>query len=75
LNNRRGIRIIESREFTKVVDAVGLLAGSKNWNEADQFGMEQWFGAYLTWLQTSTPVQGLWKYSLLRTVLEASEAR
>jgi hypothetical protein len=49
----RGIGIIDSHSFTEVVDAVGLLSGSKNWSEADQKGMEQWFAAFLEWLRAS----------------------
>jgi hypothetical protein len=35
------------------VDAIGMLHGSKHWTDADQRGMQQWLGAYLTWLRTS----------------------
>ena len=49
----RGIGIIDSHSLTEVVDAVGLLSGSKNWNEAEQKDMEQWFAAFLDWLRTS----------------------
>jgi hypothetical protein len=49
----RGIGIIDSHSLTEVVDGVGLLSGSKNWNEADQKSMEQWFAAFLEWLRTS----------------------
>src|SRR5215217_6124516 len=35
INNGRGIGIIESRAFTGIADAVGLLAGSKSWSESD----------------------------------------
>jgi len=49
----RGTGIIDSRGLTDVVDAVGLLAGSKNWKAEDQKGMEAWFTAYLSWLRQS----------------------
>ena len=49
----RGIGIIDSHSLTEVIDAVGLLSGSKNWNEAEQKDMEQWFAAFLDWLRTS----------------------
>ena len=49
----RGIGIIDTARLIGVVDAVGLLAGSAVWTDADQQGMEAWFDAYLTWLLTS----------------------
>jgi hypothetical protein len=53
VNDGRGIGIIETRGLTSAVDAVGLLAGSKSWTEADQKGMEQWFAQFFKWLQES----------------------
>src|SRR5215471_13666525 len=49
----RGTGIIDSQVLTDVVDAAGLLAGSKNWTPADEKGMKKWFDDYLSWLQQS----------------------
>jgi Alginate lyase len=53
LNNGRGIGIIETRELTDVIDAVGLVQGSKAWTKTDQTALEKWFDDYLKWLMTS----------------------
>ncbi|RYY66259.1 MAG: hypothetical protein EOO12_04735 [Chitinophagaceae bacterium] len=52
-NDGRGAGLIDARHFVKVVDALGLLQGSKSWSAADQKGMQQWFGSFLNWMQTS----------------------
>ena len=49
----RGIGLIETRGLTRVVDAVGLIAGSKSWNAKDQRGLEVWYGKFLDWMLTS----------------------
>lgn len=53
LNTGRGIGIIETHGLVRLVDAIGLLAGSKAWTAQDQSGMEKWFDSYLKWLMES----------------------
>lgn len=53
VNTGRGIGLIESRGLTRVVDAVGLLAGAKAWTESDQRGLEKWFTDFLQWMLES----------------------
>jgi hypothetical protein len=53
INTGRGIGLIETRGLARVVDAVGLLAGSKAWTEADQRGVEDWFSRFLKWMLES----------------------
>ncbi len=54
VNTGRGAGLIDSRHFVKVIDAIGLLQGSKYWTAADQQQMKQWFTDFLQWMQTST---------------------
>jgi hypothetical protein len=49
----RGIGIIDTLQFSRLVDAVGLLGASAEWNAEDQEGLEIWFGKYLDWLLES----------------------
>jgi|SRR5262245_19051608 len=49
----RGIGLIDTVSLLPVVDAVGLLRGSRHWTRADQAGMEAWFKDYLHWMRTS----------------------
>ncbi|HEY2760056.1 MAG TPA: alginate lyase family protein, partial [Pirellulales bacterium] len=53
-NTGRGIGIIESICLARLVDDIGLLAGSKSWTDANQRGLEQWYNDYLKWMQEST---------------------
>jgi hypothetical protein len=53
INTGRGIGLIETRSLMSVVDAVGLLAGSKTWSAADQEGIKAWLAQFLNWMQTS----------------------
>ncbi|GAA4732694.1 alginate lyase family protein [Flavisolibacter ginsenosidimutans] len=54
VNNGRGAGLIDARHFMNVVDAIGLLQGSKAWTKADQTGMQKWFADFLNWMQTSS---------------------
>jgi hypothetical protein len=53
VNTGRGIGLIETRSFTRVVDAIGLIASSKAWRSEDQRSVQAWFTAFLTWMQES----------------------
>ncbi|MDX2029483.1 MAG: alginate lyase family protein [Blastocatellia bacterium] len=52
-NNGRGAGLIDARRLVEVVDAVGLLAGAQAWTGRDQQGLQDWFRAFVKWLQTS----------------------
>jgi hypothetical protein len=53
INTGRGIGLIETRSLMSVTDAVGLLAGSKDWSSAEQAGLSAWLQQFLTWMRTS----------------------
>ncbi|HEU4387167.1 MAG TPA: alginate lyase family protein [Blastocatellia bacterium] len=53
INTGRGIGLIETRGMTRVVDAAGLLAGSKAWTDADHKQLQGWFGKFLQWMLDS----------------------
>ena len=49
----RGAGLIDTTGLIGLVDAVGLLAGSKAWTDADQKGLVAWFEKFLAWMQES----------------------
>lgn len=49
----RGIGLIETRSLMDIADAIGLLAGSKAWTEADNNGIQEWYKQFLNWMLTS----------------------
>jgi len=53
VNTGRGIGLIETRGLTNVVDAIGLLAGSKALTGNDRRGLQDWFGKFLQWMLES----------------------
>lgn len=55
INTGRGIGIIESWMFAKIVDCVGLIESSDAWTDADQRGLTKWMADYLKWLLESDP--------------------
>jgi hypothetical protein len=55
INTGRGIGIIETRDFIRLIDASILLRGSKYWSNDDQTALKQWFSTFLTWL-TDNPL-------------------
>ena len=52
-NTGRGAGIVSFRQMPEAIDAVGMLAGSKNWTAADDAGMRQWFAKFYEWFLTS----------------------
>ena len=53
INSGRGIGIIETISLTGIVDAAGLLAGSKAWTKANDEAVKKWYAQYLDWMLTS----------------------
>jgi hypothetical protein len=52
-NTGRGEGLIESRQFLRVLDASGLLAGSESWTAADEEKLKAWFRDFLNWMRDS----------------------
>ena len=53
VNTGRGIGLIETRGFTRVVDAIGLIEGSKAWTPEEDRGVKLWFAEFLRWMLES----------------------
>ncbi len=53
VNTGRGAGLIDSRHYVKLIDAIGLINGSRYWKKEDQEGMKKWFSDFLHWMQTS----------------------
>lgn len=49
----RGFGLIEARNFIRVVEAAGLLEGSKSWTARDREALVDWFKAFVEWMRTS----------------------
>src|SRR5204862_2948019 len=53
VNTGRGIGLIETRGLTRVVAAIGLLAGSRALSGEDDRGLRDWYGKFLQWMLDS----------------------
>lgn len=53
VNDGRGAGMIDTRHFVKLIDGINLVKNSKSWKSADQQKMQDWFAAFLNWMQTS----------------------
>ncbi len=53
VNEGRGVGIIDTRRFTQLGEAIGLIAHSNSWTATDQSAMQRWFEQYLNWLVNS----------------------
>jgi hypothetical protein len=53
VNTGRGIGLIETRGLTHIVDAIGLLAGSKALTGEDERGLRDWYSKFLQWMLDS----------------------
>jgi hypothetical protein len=49
----RGTGIIDAHQMPYLIDAMGLLEGSKSWTTEIHSGMKQWFTEYFRWLRES----------------------
>ncbi len=52
-NDGRGAGLIESRHFIRIVDATGMLDGSRAWTQKDHQALIAWFREFAEWMRTS----------------------
>lgn len=45
----RGIGLIDTARWVRLIDAIGLIGGWESWSDKDQAAMVSWFDDYLTW--------------------------
>lgn len=53
INTGRGIGLIETREFYRIIDAAIVLQSSKSWTSADHQSLKKWFADFLKWMLES----------------------
>jgi hypothetical protein len=53
VNDGRGTGIIESRGLLDVIDAAGLLHGSKAWTDSEDRKLHDWFADFVKWMRDS----------------------
>jgi hypothetical protein len=53
VNDGRSEGLIETRGFTRVVDAIGLIDRGDAWTDDDMLAAKTWFGEFLDWMLTS----------------------
>lgn len=49
----RGPGVLDGRHTALVIDAAGMIRGSKAWTAHDDSSLRAWFGRYVTWLTES----------------------
>lgn len=71
VNTGRGIGLIETRGFTRLVEAIGLIASSHAWRDEDDRGLRAWFAS----LQVTSFALFLDRAPLAKQVLEQAKRK